>query len=56
VHRVTYYCAEDDGTIVLLTVWRRWRGAHHELERAATTMRRRTRPQTQSEQDRKELG
>jgi hypothetical protein len=27
---------------VLLTVWRRWRGAHHELERAATALRRRS--------------
>jgi hypothetical protein len=44
VHRVTYYCADGDDTIVLLTVWRRWRGAHHELERAATAMRRRSRP------------
>jgi hypothetical protein len=42
VHRLTYD-ADGDGTIVLLTVWRRWRGTHHELERAATAMRRRSR-------------
>lgn len=40
VHRLTYY-ADGDGTIVLLTVWRRWRGTHHERNRAATAMRRR---------------
>jgi len=51
VHRLTYY-ADGDGTIVLLTVWRRWRGTHHERNRAATAMRRRSRPH--SEQDRKE--
>jgi hypothetical protein len=45
VHRLAYY-ADGDGTIVLLTVWRRWRGTHHELERAATAMRRRTNPNT----------
>ena len=43
VHRLTYH-ADGDGTIVLLTVWRRWRGTHHELERAATAMRRRRSP------------
>jgi hypothetical protein len=43
VHRLAYY-ADGDGTIVLLTVWRRWRGARHELERAATAMRRRRSP------------
>ena len=43
VHRLTYY-ADGDGTIVLLTVWRRWRGAGHERKRAATALRRRTRP------------
>jgi hypothetical protein len=43
VHRLAYY-ADGDGTIVLLTVWRRWRGTHHELERAATAMRRRRSP------------
>jgi hypothetical protein len=43
VHRLAYYVASD-GTIVLLTVWRRWRGGHHELERAATAMRRRSSP------------
>jgi hypothetical protein len=43
VHRLTYY-TDGDGTIVLLTVWRRWRGTHHELERAATAMRRRPSP------------
>jgi hypothetical protein len=43
VHRLAYY-ADGDGTIVLLTVWRRWRGARHERKRAATAMRRRTRP------------
>ena len=42
VHRLTYY-ADGDGTIVLLTVWRRWRGTHHERNRAATEMRRRSR-------------
>jgi hypothetical protein len=42
VHRLTYY-ADSDGTIVLLTVWRRWRGSHHERNRAATAMRRRSR-------------
>jgi hypothetical protein len=42
VHRLAYY-ADGDGTIVLLTVWRRWRGTHHELERAATATRRRSR-------------
>jgi hypothetical protein len=42
-HRLAYY-ADGDGTIVLLTVWRRWRGTHHELERAATAMRRRRSP------------
>jgi hypothetical protein len=45
VHRLAYY-ADGDATIVLLTVWRRWRGTHHELERAATAMRRRTNPNT----------
>ena len=39
VHRLTYY-ADGDGTIVLLTVWRRWRGTHHERNRAVTAMRR----------------
>jgi hypothetical protein len=43
VHRLAYY-ADGDGTIVLLTVWRRWCGTHHELERAATAMRRRRSP------------
>jgi hypothetical protein len=43
VHRLTYH-ADGDGTIVLLTVWRRWRGTHHELERAATATRRRSSP------------
>ena len=43
VHRLTYY-VEGDGTVVLLTVWRRWRGGHHELERAATALRRRSSP------------
>jgi hypothetical protein len=43
VHRLAYY-ADGDGTIVLLTVWRRWRGTRHELERAATMMRRRQSP------------
>jgi hypothetical protein len=43
VHRLAYY-ADGDGTIVLLTVWRRWRGTHRELERAATAMRRRRSP------------
>jgi hypothetical protein len=43
VHRLTYY-ADGDGTIVLLTVWRRWRGTNHELQRAATAMRRRPSP------------
>ena len=52
VHRLAYY-ADGEGTVVLLTVWRRWRGSHHELERAATAMRRRRSPT--SEQDRKEL-
>ena len=42
-HRLAYY-ADGDGTIVLLTVWRRWRGTHHELERAATALRRRQSP------------
>ena len=42
-HRLTYY-ADSDGTIVLLTVWRRWRGTHHERNRAATAMRRRSHP------------
>jgi hypothetical protein len=41
VHRLVYY-ADGDDTIVLLTVWRRWRGARHERKRAATAMRRRT--------------
>jgi hypothetical protein len=43
VHRLTYY-ADGDGTIALLTVWRRWRGTHHERNRAATAMRRRRSP------------
>jgi hypothetical protein len=43
MHRLSYF-ADGDGTIVLLTVWRRWRGTHHELERAASAMRRRTGP------------
>jgi len=43
VHRLAYY-TDGDGTIVLLTVWRRWRGGRHERKRAATAMRRRTRP------------
>jgi hypothetical protein len=51
VHRLTYR-ADGDGTVVLLTVWRRWRGSHHELERAATALRRR--PSPTSEQERKE--
>ena len=42
VHRLTYY-ADGDGTIVLLTVWRRWRGTHYERNRSATAMRRRSR-------------
>ena len=45
VHRLAYY-ADGDSTIVLLTVWRRWRGARHERKRAATALRRRTRPQS----------
>jgi hypothetical protein len=51
VHRLTYR-ADGDGTVVLVTVWRRWRGSHHELERAATALRRR--PSPTSEQERKE--
>jgi hypothetical protein len=43
VHRLTYY-ADGDGTIVLLTVWRRWRGPHHEIKRATTAMRRPSSP------------
>jgi hypothetical protein len=43
VHRLAYY-ADGDGTIVLLTVWRRWRGGHHERRRAATALRRRRSP------------
>ena len=43
MHRLAYY-ADGDGTIVLLTVWRRWRGGHHERNRAATAMRRRSSP------------
>lgn len=43
VHRLTYR-ADGDGTVVLLTVWRRWRGSHHELKRAATALRRRAAP------------
>jgi Phage derived protein Gp49-like (DUF891) len=43
VHRLTYY-ADGDGAIVLLTVWRRWRGTHHELKRAASAIRRRPSP------------
>jgi hypothetical protein len=43
VHRLAYY-ADGDGTIVLLTVWRRWRGTHHEIKRAASAMRRRPSP------------
>ena len=43
VHRLTYY-ADGDGTVVLVTVWRRWRGTHRELKRAATAMRRRSGP------------
>jgi hypothetical protein len=43
VHRLAYYVDRDD-TIVLLTVWRRWRGGHHERKRAATAMRRRSSP------------
>jgi hypothetical protein len=43
VHRLAYYVDRDD-TIVLLTVWRRWRGRPHEHERAATAMRRRSSP------------
>jgi hypothetical protein len=42
-HRLTY-CAGGDGTIVVLTVWRRWRGTGHELARAAATMGRRSSP------------
>jgi hypothetical protein len=45
VHRLTYY-ADGDGTIVLLTVWRRWRGTHHEIKRAASAVRRRGSPNT----------
>ena len=40
VHRLTYY-ADGNGTIVLVTVWRRWRGPHHERKRAASAIRRR---------------
>jgi hypothetical protein len=43
VHRLTYR-ADGDGTVVLLTVWRRWRGSRHELERAAIALRRRSSP------------
>jgi len=43
VHRLTYY-ADGDGTIVLVTVWRRWRGTRHELKRAASAIRRRSSP------------
>jgi hypothetical protein len=43
VHRLAYY-ADGDGTIVLLTVWRRWRGTHHEIKRAASARRRRRSP------------
>ena len=45
VHRLAYY-ADGDGMIVLLTVWRRWRGARSERKRAATALRRRARPQS----------
>jgi len=38
--RLTWY-ASGDGTIVVLTVWRRWHGAGHELARAAAAMGRR---------------
>jgi hypothetical protein len=48
VHRLTYH-ADGDGTIVLLTVWRRWRGSNHELERAATALRRRGSPGNRTE-------
>jgi hypothetical protein len=53
VHRLAYY-ADGDGTIVLLTVWRRWRGARHERKRAATAMRRRTRPDREPDQPKTE--
>jgi hypothetical protein len=43
VHRLAYYVDSHD-TIVLLTVWRRWRGRHRERKRAATAMRRRSSP------------
>jgi hypothetical protein len=43
VHRLTYY-ADGDGTIVLVTVWRRWRGTHYELKRAASAIRGRSSP------------
>jgi hypothetical protein len=43
VHRLTYH-ADGDGTIVLVTVWRRWRGTHHEIKRAASAIRRRSSP------------
>jgi hypothetical protein len=55
VHRLAYY-ADGDGTIVLLTVWRRWRGARHECRRAATAMRRRTRPDREPDHRKTEGG
>jgi hypothetical protein len=37
--RITFYL-DSDHSVVLLTVWRRWRPARQELRRAAAAMRR----------------
>jgi hypothetical protein len=37
--RLTYYLGPDQ-TVVLLTVWRRWRPARQEIKRAAAALRR----------------
>jgi hypothetical protein len=40
--RLTYYL-EGEHAVVVLTVWRRWRPARHELERAVAALRRQPR-------------
>jgi|SRR5581483_6727708 len=43
------YCVGSDGAVMVLTVWRRWRGTSHELQRAAAAMGRRSPAASSSE-------
>jgi hypothetical protein len=40
--RITYYL-DSDHTVILLTVWRRWRPARQEVKRAVAALRRQPR-------------